>query len=242
MKKAFSIILLFVFSLSFAQMQTYKFENIIQYRIKSDFYSDFLNIYSTKDNAANLLITQTPMGNYASLKIGDNVYSVYSEEENNRVFKIDFEGTKDMLGSAFLNTDNPSLNIVNTSNSFIVKKIDKKETILDKKCDVYTITKKDDEQDKVTEICIDTNSSINTVPFINPELNLKGLIYRVDQNFILEKFGSLADVMKEELDEDEQKKAQEDAIFKFDEKTELENYKKQYNENKTKSNTQKNKK
>ena len=72
-------------------MQTYKFENIIQYRIKSDFYSDFLNIYSTKDNAANLLITQTPMGNYASLKIGDNVYSVYSEEENNRVFKIDFE-------------------------------------------------------------------------------------------------------------------------------------------------------
>ena len=182
------------------------------------------------------------MGNYASLKIGDNVYSVYSEEENNRVFKIDFEGTKDMLGSAFLNTDNPSLNIVNTSNSFIVKKTDKKETILDKKCDVYTITKKDDEQDKVTEICIDTNSSINTVPFINPELNLKGLIYRVDQNFILEKFGSLADVMKEELDEDEQKQAQEDAIFKFDEKTELENYKKQYNENKTKSNTQKNKK
>ena len=68
------------------------------------------------------------------------------------------------------------------------------------------------------------------------------MIYRVDQNFILEKFGSLADVMKEELDEDEQKQAQEDAIFKFDEKTELENYKKQYNENKTKSNTQKNKK
>lgn len=231
MKKLFSLIFIFIATLIFAQMQTYKFENIVQYRIKNDFYSDYLNIFSTKDYNAHLMITQTPMGNLASLKIGDNMYSVYSEEKNPKVFKIDFEGTKDLLGNVFLTTDNPSLENHVIGTNFIANKTNKKEIILDKSCDIYNVFRKDNEQDEGTEICIDTKSTINTVPFINSELNLKGLIYRVGQQIILEKVETLEAMLKEDSKENKKISA-DDSIFQFDEKAEVEEYKNEYKKQK----------
>lgn len=230
MKKILIIIFSFCFSYIYAQQNIYKLDNIIQYRIKSDFYFDFLNIYSTKDYQTSLLVMQTPVGNFASLKIDDNLYAVYAKKkENTNFFKIDFEGTKDLLGYAYYLTDNPSLSFLNTSNSFTIKKENKEETILDKKCDVYSIISQEEE----TEICIDTNSSINTLPLINNEINLKGLVYRIGQSIILEKIDLLENVLKEYSETDnENRLAIDDFTFQFDEKAEIEEYKKQYNKNK----------
>ncbi len=222
-------------SFSFAQMQSYKFENVIQYRIKSDFYSDFLDILSTKDHKAHLMITRTPMGNFASLKLNDNMYSVYSEEANPKVFKIDFDGTKDLLGNAFLITDNPSLTNSIIGNNYLANRTAKKETILNQKCEVYTIFRKDNNKDEGTEICIDTNSKINTVPFINSELNLKGLVYRVGQNIVLENVETLENWIKNNESKDENEEiniSPNDFIYQFDEKAELEKYKKEYKKQK----------
>ena len=213
-------------------MQTYKFENLVQYQIKSDFYSDYLNIFSTKDNNAHLMITQTPMGNLASLKVGNNMYSVYSEEEEDpKVFKIDYEGTKDLLGSAFLVTDNPSLTSSEIGNSYVANRTGQKDTILNKTCEIYNVYNKNNEQDEGTEICIDTKSTINTVPFINSELNLKGLIYRVGQQIILEKVETLEAMLKEDSKENKKISA-DDSIFQFDEKAEVEEYKNEYKKQK----------
>ncbi len=212
-------------------MQTYKFENLVQYQIKSDFYSDYLNIFSTKDNNAHLMITQTPMGNLASLKVGNNMYSVYSEEEDPKVFKIDYEGTKDLLGSAFLVTDNPSLTSSEIGNSYVANRTGQKDTILNKTCEIYNVYNKNNEQDEGTEICIDTKSTINTVPFINSELNLKGLIYRVGQQIILEKVETLEAMLKEDSKENKKISA-DDSIFQFDEKAEVEEYKNEYKKQK----------
>ncbi|MEG0188716.1 hypothetical protein [Algoriella sp.] len=231
MKKLFSLIFIFIATLTFAQMQTYKFENIVQYRIKNDFYSDYLNIFSTKDYNAHLMITQTPMGNLASLKIGDNMYSVYSEEKNPKVFKIDFEGTKDLLRNVFLTTDNPSLTSSEIGNSYVANRTGQKDTILNKTCEIYNVYNKNNEQDEGTEICIDTNSNINTVPFINSELNLKGLIYRVGQQIILEKVETLEAMLKEDSKENKKISA-DDSIFQFDEKAEVEEYKNEYKKQK----------
>lgn len=234
MKKSISLVLALFTSFTFAQMQTYKFENVIQYRIKSDFYSDFLDILSTKDYKVHLMITRTPMGNFASLKVNDNMYSVYSEEKNPKVFKIDFEGTKDLLGNAFLTTDNPSLTNSAIGNSFVANKTGKKETILNQKCEVYNIFRKDNDNDNGTEICIDTNSKINSVPFINSELNLKGLVYRVGQNIVLENVETLENWLKKGTDEDEEEVriSPNDFIYQFDEKKELEEYKNEYKKQK----------
>ena len=233
MKKIFSLILAIFSSLAFAQMQTYKFENTIQYRIKSDFYSNFLNIFSTNDYKTHLMITQTPMGNISTLKVDDNMYSVYSEEKNPKVFKIDFEGTKDLLGNLFRITDNPSLINFDFKDEFVAKKTGKKETILNQQCDVYTITKKgDDTDEKDAEICIDTNSHINSVPFINSELNLKGLVYRVGQNIVLESIDTFDKWSKKVSEEEEINISSNDFTFQFDEKKELEEYKNEYKKQK----------
>ncbi|WP_353098104.1 hypothetical protein [Empedobacter brevis] len=233
MKKSISFILIILTSFTFAQMQSYKFENVIQYRIKSDFYSDFLDILSTKDNKAHLMITRTPMGNFASLKVNDNMYSVYSEEKNPKVFKIDFEGTKDLLGNAFLVTDNPSLTNSIIGNSYVANRTGKKETILNQKCEVYNIFRKDNNKDDGTEICIDTNSTVNTVPFINSELNLKGLVYRVGQNIVLENVETLENWIKKSAEDNEEINiSPNDFIYQFDEKTELEEYKNEYKKQK----------
>nr|WP_314544810.1 hypothetical protein [uncultured Empedobacter sp.] len=233
MKKSISFILTLFTCLTFAQMQSYKFENVIQYRIKSDFYSDFLDILSTKDYKAHLMITRTPMGNFASLKVNDNMYSVYSEEENPKVFKIDFEGTKDLLGNSFLATNNPSLTNSEIGNSYVAIRTGQKETILNKQCEVYNIFRKDNDNDNGTEICIDTNSNINTVPFINSELNLKGLIYRVGHNIVLENVEILENWIKKSAEEEEEiNVSPNDFIYQFDEKTEVEKYKNEYKKQK----------
>lgn len=220
-------------------MQTYKFENVIQYRIKSDFYSNFLNIYSTKDEKAHLMIMQTPMGNFATLKVNDKMYSVYSEEKNPKVFKIDFEGTKDLLGNLFRVTDNPSLINFDFQDEFVAKKTGKKETFLNKTCEIYTVTKKvtdpnDINNDDDSEICIDTNSTINSVPFINSELNLKGLVYRVGQNIVFENIDTIENLLKKTSEEEEQEItiSSNDFTFQFDEKKELEEYKNEYKKQK----------
>lgn len=233
MKKSISFILIILTSFTFAQMQSYKFENVIQYRIKSDFYSDFLDILSTKDYKTHLMITRTPMGNFASLKVNDNMYSVYSEEKNPKVFKIDFEGTKDLLGNAFLVTDNPSLTNSIIGNKYVANRTGQKETILNQKCEVFNIFRKDNNNDDGTEICIDTNSNINTVPFINSELNLKGLIYRVGHNIVLENVETLQNWIKKSAGEEEELNiSPNDFIYQFDEKTELEEYRNEYKKQK----------
>lgn len=233
MKKSISFILIILTSFTFAQMQSYKFENVIQYRIKSDFYSDFLDILSTKDYKTHLMITRTPMGNFASLKVNDNMYSVYSEEKNPKVFKIDFEGTKDLLGNAFLVTNNPSLTNSIIGNKYVANRTGQKETILNQKCEVFNIFRKDNNNDDGTEICIDTNSNINTVPFINSELNLKGLIYRVGHNIVLENVETLQNWIKKSAGEEEEVNiSPNDFIYQFDEKTELEEYRNEYKKQK----------
>ncbi|TGN30101.1 hypothetical protein [Empedobacter tilapiae] len=232
MKKSISFILIILTSFTFAQMQSYKFENVIQYRIKSDFYSDFLDILSTKDYKTHLMITRTPMGNFASLKVNDNMYSVYSEEKNPKVFKIDFEGTKDLLGNTFLVTDNPSLTNSIIGNKYVANRTGQKETILNQKCEVFNIFRKDNNNDDGTEICIDTNSNINTVPFINSELNLKGLIYRVGHNIVLENVETLQNWIKKSAGEEEVNISPNDFIYQFDEKTELEEYRNEYKKQK----------
>ncbi|MGV0925281.1 hypothetical protein [Empedobacter tilapiae] len=232
MKKSISFILIILTSFTFAQMQSYKFENVIQYRIKSDFYSDFLDILSTKDYETHLMITRTPMGNFASLKVNDNMYSVYSEEKNPKVFKIDFEGTKDLLGNTFLVTDNPSLTNSIIGNKYVANRTGQKETILNQKCEVFNIFRKDNNNDDGTEICIDTNSNINTVPFINSELNLKGLIYRVGHNIVLENVETLQNWIKKSAGEEEVNISPNDFIYQFDEKTELEEYRNEYKKQK----------
>ncbi|CAM3201145.1 hypothetical protein OBK20_11275 [Empedobacter falsenii] len=231
MKKSISFILMFFTSFTFAQMQTYTFENVIQYRIKSDFYSDFLDILSTKDYKAHLMITRTPMGNFASLKVNENMYSVYSEEENPKVFKIDFEGTKDLLGNKFLLTNHPSLTNQEFGNNYVANKTGKKETIQNQLCEVYTIFRKDNDNDNGTEMCIDTTSTINSVPFINSELNLKGLVYRVGQNIVLENVETLENWLKNNSDENETI-SPTDFMYQFDEKKEVEEYKNEYKKQK----------
>ena len=92
---------------------------------------------------------------------------------------------------------------------------------------------KNNEQDEGTEICIDTNSNINTVPFINSELNLKGLIYRVGQNIVLENVETLEKWIKKSTEEEEEiNVSPNDFIYQFDEKTEVEKYKNEYKKQK----------
>ncbi|MEG0696247.1 MAG: hypothetical protein RR447_03825, partial [Algoriella sp.] len=100
-----------------------------------------------------------------------------------------------------------------------------------KTCEIYNVYNKNNEQDEGTEICIDTNSNINTVPFINSELNLKGLIYRVGQQIILEKVETLEAMLKEDSKENKKISA-DDSIFQFDEKAEVEEYKNEYKKQK----------
>lgn len=227
MKILYSFIFIILSQFMFCQVKTYKFEDIIQYRMKSDFYSDFLNILSTKDNKVNLLITQTPMGNYATIKIGENMYVVYSDE-NSKNFQIDFEGTKEMLGANFLISDNPNINNLNTKNKnvFQIKKENKEEKVLNNTCEIYSVTEKKNSENIITKICIDPKSSINTVPFFNSNINLKGLIYKIGNVYSLEKIGRIKDIIKNEKNST----IENDFIISFDEKAAIDNYKKQYKE------------
>ncbi|ATL44205.1 hypothetical protein OZ664_16220 [Elizabethkingia sp. HX WHF] len=236
MKKTFSLLFSFISLLAFSQMQTYKFENAVSYRIKDDFYSNFLNILSTSDYSTNIFIVATPMGNIATLNINDRYYVVYSDD--GKVFKIDVEETFDR--NKYKNNDDPSLDLTDYKNDFLLKKTNEQETIKSKQCNVYSIISKDSSKNNDETICIDTTSRLNTVPLIIPAIqdSVKGLVYRIGNKIELNYSGTIEDMEKEEKDSEDgsdgevTKTKQKDFVIQFDEKTEIENYKKEYKKNK----------
>ncbi|UTF94460.1 hypothetical protein J2O08_07265 [Elizabethkingia anophelis] len=232
MKKTFSLLFSFISLLAFSQMQTYKLVNAVSYRIKDDFYSNFLNIFSTPDYSANLFVVATPMGNTASLNVGNRFYAVYSDD--GKVFKIAVEDTIDR--NKYKNNDDPDLDLTDFENTLLVKRTNKKETIKSKQCDVYSVISKDSKNNNET-ICIDTTSRLNTVPFIIPAIkdSVKGLVYRISNKIDLNFSGTIQDMEKKEEDSEDNgdgqvaETKQKDLVIQFDEKTEIENYKKEYN-------------
>lgn len=213
-------------------MQTYKLVNAVSYRIKDDFYSNFLNIFSTPDYSANLFVVATPMGNTASLNVGNRFYAVYSDD--GKVFKIAVEDTIDR--NKYKNNDDPDLDLTDFENTLLVKRTNKKETIKSKQCDVYSVISKDSKNNNET-ICIDTTSRLNTVPFIIPAIkdSVKGLVYRIGNKIELNYSGTIEDMEKKEEDSEDDgngqvaETKQKDLVIQFDEKAEIENYKKEYN-------------
>lgn len=232
MKNTFGLLFSFISLLAFSQMQTYKLVNAVSYRIKDDFYSNFLNIFSTPDYSANLFVVATPMGNTASLNVGNRFYAVYSDD--GKVFKIAIEDTIDR--NKYKNNDDPDLDLTDFENTLLVKRTNKKETIKSKQCDVYSVISKDSKNNNET-ICIDTSSRLNTVPFIIPAIkdSVKGLVYRIGNKIELNFSGTIEDMEKKEEDSEDNgdgqvaETKQKDLVIKFDEKTEIENYKKEYN-------------
>ncbi|MYY25452.1 hypothetical protein [Elizabethkingia anophelis] len=232
MKNTFSLLFSFISLLAFSQMQTYKLVNAVSYRIKDDFYSNFLNIFSTPDYSANLFVVATPMGNTASLNVGNRFYAVYSDD--GKVFKIAVEDTIDR--NKYKNNDDPDLDLTDFENTLLVKRTNKKETIKSKQCDVYSVISKDSKNNNET-ICIDTTSRLNTVPFIIPAIkdSVKGLVYRIGNKIELNFSGTIEDMEKKEEDSEDNgdgqvaETKQKDLVIQFDEKTEIENYKKEYN-------------
>ncbi|MCT3980792.1 hypothetical protein FCL51_13160 [Elizabethkingia anophelis] len=232
MKNTFSLLFSFISLLAFSQMQTYKLVNAVSYRIKDDFYSNFLNIFSTPDYSANLFVVATPMGNTASLNVGNRFYAVYSDD--GKVFKIAVEDTIDR--NKYKNNDNPDLDLTDFKNTLLIKRTNKKETIKSKQCDVYSVISKDSKNNNET-ICIDTTSRLNTVPFIIPAIkdSVKGLVYRIGNKIELNFSGTIEDMEKKEEDSEDNgdgqvaETKQKELVIQFDEKTEIENYKKEYN-------------
>ncbi|WP_395763071.1 hypothetical protein ACH34F_07460 [Elizabethkingia anophelis] len=232
MKNTFGLLFSFISLLAFSQMQTYKLVNALSYRIKDDFYSNFLNIFSTPDYSANLFVVATPMGNTASLNVGNRFYAVYSDD--GKVFKIAIEDTIDR--NKYKNNDDPDLDLTDFENTLLVKRTNKKETIKSKQCDVYSVISKDSKNNNET-ICIDTTSRLNTVPFIIPAIkdSVKGLVYRIGNKIDLNFSGTIQDMEKKEEDSEDNgdgqvaETKQKELVIQFDEKTEIENYKKEYN-------------
>lgn len=232
MKNTFGLLFSFISLLAFSQMQTYKLVNALSYRIKDDFYSNFLNIFSTPDYSANLFVVATPMGNTASLNVGNRFYAVYSDD--GKVFKIAIEDTIDR--NKYKNNDDPDLDLTDFENTLLVKRTNKKETIKSKQCDVYSVISKDSKNNNET-ICIDTTSRLNTVPFIIPAIkdSVKGLVYRIGNKIDLNFSGTIEDMKKKEEDSEDNgdgqvaETKQKELVIQFDEKTEIENYKKEYN-------------
>lgn len=223
-KRSLSLLFSMSFLSVFSQMKTYVFENALSYKIKDDFYSNYLYILSTPDETAHLFIVATPTGNVATLKIDDRLYAVYSED--GKVFKIDPDETLDRKRDK--NNTDPNLYSGEQKNRIQITKTDKKETFKSGKCDVYTIDNKE-------SICINTSSKINTVPFLLPAVpNLKGLLYRIGSKIELYNKGSLADLEKEEAQNDETDiskdsivEKQNNIIIQFDENEEIDRYKRQ---------------
>ncbi|MCT3787350.1 hypothetical protein HZQ67_08220 [Elizabethkingia anophelis] len=232
MKNTFGLLFSFISLLAFSQMQTYKLVNAVSYRIKDDFYSNFLNIFSTPDYSANLFVVATPMGNTASLNVGNRFYAVYSDD--GKVFKIAVEDTIDR--NKYKNNDDPDLDLTDFENTLLVKRTNKKETIKSKQCDVYSVISKDSKNNNET-ICIDTTSRLDTVPFIIPAIkdSVKGLVYHIGNKIELNFSGTIEDMEKKEEDSEDNgdgqvaETKQKDLVIQFDEKTEIENYKKEYN-------------
>ncbi|WP_336664218.1 hypothetical protein [Elizabethkingia meningoseptica] len=239
MKNIVKFLLFLISTTVFSQSASYKLENAVSYRIKDDFYSNFLNILSTSDYSTNIFIVATPMGNIATLNIGDKFYAVYSDD--GKLFKIDTTETLDR--NKYKNNDDADLNLRDNKNTFTIKNTNTKETIKNNLCDVYSISGKEGNSET---LCIDTTSKLNTVPFLLPSVtNLKGLIYRLGNKIELNYSGTIENLGKEEEeqndDEDEEttktnevsSNKQKNFIIEFDEKAETENYKKEYSKKKS---------
>ncbi|BBQ06898.1 hypothetical protein JUNP353_1469 [Elizabethkingia anophelis] len=172
------------------------------------------------------------MGNTASLNVGNRFYAVYSDD--GKVFKIAVEDTIDR--NKYKNNDDPDLDLTDFENTLLVKRTNKKETIKSKQCDVYSVISKDSKNNNET-ICIDTTSRLNTVPFIIPAIkdSVKGLVYRIGNKIELNFSGTIEDMEKKEEDSEDNgdgqvaETKQKDLVIQFDEKTEIENYKKECN-------------
>ncbi|MEH7887735.1 hypothetical protein [Elizabethkingia meningoseptica] len=238
MKNTFKLLLSLISIAVFSQSASYKFENAVSYRIKDDFYSNFLNILSTSDYSTNIFIVATPMGNIATLNIGDKFYAVYSGD--GKIFKIDTTETLDR--NKYKNNDDPDLNLRDNKNTFTIKNTNTKETIKNNQCDVYSISGKEGNSET---LCIDTTSKLNTVPFLLPSVtNLKGLVYRLGNKIELDYSGTIENLGKEEEEQDDDEdeettktnevssNKQKNFIIEFDEKAETENYKKEYSKKK----------
>lgn len=75
---------------------------------------------------------------------------------------------------------------------------------------------------------------MNTVPFIIPAIkdSVKGLVYRIGNKIELNFSGTIEDMEKDSEDGSDgevAKTKQKDLVIQFDEKAEVENYKKEYN-------------
>ena len=240
MKNTFKLLLSLISIAVFSQSASHKLENAVSYRIKDDFYSNFLNILSTSDYSTNIFIVATPMGNIATLNIGDKFYAVYSDD--GKLFKIDTRETLDR--NKYKNNDDPDLDLSDYKNTFTVKNTNTKETIKNNQCEIYSISGKEGNSET---LCIDTTSKLNTVPFLLPSLkNLKGLIYRLGNKIELDYSGTIENLGKEEEEQDAYDEGEETTkkrkvssnkqknfIIEFDEKAETENYKKEYSKQKT---------
>ncbi|AQX12125.1 MULTISPECIES: hypothetical protein [Elizabethkingia] len=239
MKNIVKFLLFLISTTVFSQSASYKLENAVSYSIKDDFYSNFLNILSTSDYSTNIFIVATPMGNIATLNIGDKFYAVYSDD--GKLFKIDTTETLDR--NKYKNNDDPDLNLRDNKNTFTIKNTNTKETIKNNQCDVYSISGKEGNSET---LCIDTTSKLNTVPFLLPSVtNLKGLVYRLGNKIELNYSGTIENLGKEEEEQDDDEdeettktnevssNKQKNFIIEFDEKAETENYKKEYSKKKS---------
>ncbi|WP_312992114.1 hypothetical protein [Chryseobacterium flavum] len=232
MKITLSFGMLLLSAMGYSQAKEYQLENVTTYRAKTDFYSNFLHIYSTADYRANLFVLATPMGNFSTLKLGEKMYAVYSED--GKTFQIDTEETLDR--NKYRLNNEPDLDIRSLSVP-VIKQTRKKEHPNSVACEVFTMKT----GDLVDTLCIDTRSEVNTVPFLIPEAKgLKGLVYRIGNTMELVKTGRYTDVVKEELEKEPEQvqesgapiQTSEKFVIWFDEKAEGEKYKAEYKKRK----------
>ncbi len=208
-----------------AQLKTYKFEKVVLYELKSDFYSDYLRILSTKNDNVSLLIVATPMGNEATLNIGKNHYVVYSND--GKLFKLDIEATLEK--NKYRLDTNPSILLSEMEPDIKILKTSETGSFEGKRYSIYKIMGDPRKGSDSVELGIDTASALNTVPFLMPSLDIKGLVYSVGTHIKLKSYGNVRDILKkEEEPEDSDKKKITDFVIQFDQAAAIQEYKKAY--------------
>ncbi|WP_084490248.1 hypothetical protein [Niabella ginsenosidivorans] len=216
-------------------MKTYTFRKAAMYQLTRDFYSDYLRIFSTPDDTVHLIAIATPMSDRAVLNIGKDYFAVYSDD--GALFKIDIEET--LNRNKYKGNDEPGINLEGRRRSYAINKTNKTDSFGGKRYPIYQAISKENASD-TTEICIDTSSNMNTVPFLFPALEMKGLIYRIGNKTVLKEQGTIEDVPEQE-DAKEGKESEEensskaaskphDFIIRFDRVSAVREYKKAYHE------------
>lgn len=182
MKNIFLPILLCLSWKANAQMQTYTMEKKVTYRLSSDFYSNYVHLFSTKNDSTTLMIIATPMGNNAILYIGKKFYPVYSE--NGKQFKLDTEEA--LQQNKYKPDSTPSIELPNMKSDIRYRPTNQTEKIHDKDYPLFNVISRDGMD--TSQMVIDTASIFNTVPFLAPSLNNKGLIYQLGNSLTLERY------------------------------------------------------